>query len=271
MVDPLFSLQPTHNPNRYYLPVNHLITVGPPGKTFLFGGVGLASSIQAMEQTCDRPAVWATAQYLSYARPGEIVDLDVIVPVHGKYNSQARVIGHVGDREIFTVNGALGARPSDITGQWARMPQVAPPEDCPELRHWHRKEPDLNDQLDMRVARGRFGPNRSAGGPSEDGETILWARTKAGHPIDSSILAIIADFVPSATGHALGRSAGANSLDNTLRLRRIVPTEWVLCDIKIEGVHGGFVHGRMALFAEDGTLLAIASQSAILRVFEDTE
>ena len=64
----------------------------------------------------------------------------------------------------------------------------------------------------------------------------------------------------------VGQHVGGNSLDNTLRIRRIVPTDWVLCDIRISGVHGGFAHGAMSLFAQDGELMATASQSMILRV-----
>jgi acyl-CoA thioesterase len=48
----------------------------------------------------------------------------------------------------------------------------------------------------------------------------------------------------------------------------LVPTEWVLCEIRIAGVAGGFAHGNMYLFAEDGTLMAVASQSMIVRVRE---
>ena len=67
---------------------------------------------------------------------------------------------------------------------------------------------------------------------------------------------------------ALGVNAGGNSLDNTIRIVRLVPTEWVLCDISIHAVHGGFGHGAMRLFAQDGTLMATASQSVIVRVHE---
>ena len=80
------------------------------------------------------------------------------------------------------------------------------------------------------------------------------------------MLAIMADHVPSGVGAALGRDAGGNSLDNTIRYRQIVPTRWVLCDIRIQAVHGGFAHGDMRLFAETGELMATASQSMILRV-----
>jgi len=100
---------------------------------------------------------------------------------------------------------------------------------------------------------------------------LLWIRSREGLPVDSSLLAIMADFIPGAIGNALGLNAGGNSLDNTIRYRRIVPTEWVLCDIRITGVHGGFGHGAMYLFAQDGELMATASQSLIVRVREDRD
>ena len=96
---------------------------------------------------------------------------------------------------------------------------------------------------------------------------IIWARPKdPGLPIDSGMLAVIADFVPSGIGNALGQHAGGNSLDNTIRIRTIVPTDWVLCDIRIQGVHAGFGHGDMNLFSRDGVLMATASQSVIIRM-----
>ena len=103
-------------------------------------------------------------------------------------------------------------------------------------------------------------------GASPDGRLILWMRPKGPHPVDSTMLAIMADHVPSGIGNALGLNAGGNSLDNTIRIRRIVPTRWVLCEIQIQGIHGGFAHGAMRLFAEDGELMATASQSMIVRV-----
>ena len=262
----LFDLKSTHNPNRYYLPVVDELCVGPPKSNFLFGGVGLGTSIAAMERTTGRPTVWATAQYLSYARPGETVDLDVVVPVQGKYNSQARVIGHVGDREIFTVVGALGERPSEISTQWAQMPDVPSPESCPVREHWRKDANDLHSQMETRIAKGRFSIEERDGTRANDSQALLWARMRPGVPIDTSALAIFADLVPSGIGHALGIHAGGNSLDNTLRVRKLVSTEWVLCDIRIHGVHGGFAHGRMLLFSEGGELMATASQSLILRI-----
>ncbi len=243
--------------------------MGPPGKTFMFGGVGLAAAIGAMEGTCKRPVIWATAQYLSYARPPSIVDLDVRVPADGRYTSQARVIAHVGDKEILTVNAALGERPSDLDHQWTQAPEAPPPEDCEESERWRADVEDLHSQIEVRVARGWHRRSSSPAGLSDDGRVVLWIRPRGGHEVDSTMLAIMADHVPSGVGHALGRNAGGNSLDNTIRFLKIVPTEWVLCDVTIVGVANGVAHGSMRLYAQDGRLMAIASQSMILRIRED--
>ena len=265
----LIDLRHTADPHRYALPVETRVCVGDPDNPFLFGGAGLAAAIAALEAATGRPTVWAAAQYLSYARPPAVLDLDVRVPVSGKHSTQARVSGHLGDTEILTVNAALGSRPQQLSMQWAAMPPVPRPGDCPEmLENWVHHPDDINAQLIKRVAKGRYGPDR-IGEPSADGHAILWIRqADPGATVDRVALAVIADMLPSGIGHALGRHAGGNSLDNTIRFVRLVPTEWVLCDIRIHAVHAGFGHGRMHLFAEDGTLMATASQSVIVRVYD---
>lgn len=262
---PFFDLRATHNPHRWYLPVTQPICVGAADRMFMFGGVGMAAAVAAMERTCERPVLWATAQYLSYARPPSIVDLDVWVPAAGKHTTQARVIGHVEDKEIITVTAALGERPSAISDQWVAPPKAPPPQDCERVEHWGQVDGDLNGRFEFRLAEGRFGRDAAIEGRGESGRLRLWMRPTEGHPIGSDILAVMADFVSKGMSNALGRKAGGNSLDNTIRFGNIVPTEWVLCDIHIEMIHAGVVHGVMHLFSDDGVLMASASQSLILR------
>ncbi len=71
--------------------------------------------------------------------------------------------------------------------------------------------------------------------------------------------------MPFGISQALGEWQRSNSLDNTLRIHRVIPTDWVLLDIAVHGVHNGFGYGRVHLWNRDGTLLATASQSAIIR------
>ena len=265
-----FDLRPTHNPHRWYMPVEPAICVGPPGNVFMFGGVGMASAVAALERTTGRPLICATAQYLGYARPPSVVDIDVWTPVEGRHVTQANAKVHIDDREIISVSAALGTRPSELAGQWAEAPSAPPPEDCEAAEHWRASDEGLHSRMEVRMVKGRRGPDR-VGNPEADGRTQLWARPREGQAIDATLLAVMADFVPQGVGNALGKNAGGNSLDNTLRIRRVVPTDWVLCDIRISGVADGFAHGAMSLFAQDGELMATASQSLIVRVRETAE
>ena len=52
------------------------------------------------------------------------------------------------------------------------------------------------------------------------------------------------------------------------RIAKIVPTEWVLCDVRISAAARGFGHGAIHMFAEDKTMIASGSQSAILRFMD---
>lgn len=262
---PFPDLRATGHPHRWALPITPDICVGPPSQRFLFGGLGLAAAMQAMERTCGRPVVWATAQFLSYARMPGVLDINVAVEAQGNYNSQARAVGRIDDRTILTVHAALGERPGNLSGQWEEAPDAPPPEACPPITMNAHTGGELHAALEIRTARGRFGFFSEAP-VSGDGHVLVWMRI-AKRPVDAIALTIMADFVPSVTSNALGSRVGGNSLDNTIRICRIVETEWVLCDVAVDALHGGFGHGRMNLFAQDGTLMAMASQSFILRTF----
>jgi acyl-CoA thioesterase len=54
-------------------------------------------------------------------------------------------------------------------------------------------------------------------------------------------------------------------LDNTLRVVELSPTEWVLCDITVYALSGGYAQGHSYLWSENGRLLATASQSMSVR------
>ena len=261
------GLEPTHNRFRWKLPVTKGVSVGAG---FLFGGCGLAAAIAAIEGTSGRNCVWATGQYLSYAAPGEVADIDVIIAAEGHQITQARAIVHVADREILTVNAALGDRDGEADAQFEQMPDDLPSPMALQRRPVAADQVGtITERLDQRIVKGRewlqLATDPEAAVPS-DGHMMMWARIPEQlTDADAVTLAILGDFVPMGVGQAVGRRGGGNSLDNTLRVYRTVPTDWVLVDIKVHGVQRGFGHGRVHMFGQDGTLLATASQSVIAR------
>lgn len=258
-----YGLRRAEAPRRWELPVVPQLCSGLGA---LFGGCALGAVVETLEQETGRPLVWATGQYLTYAFPPSVLDIDVTLAVEGRSITQARAVGTVDGQEILAVNAALGRRDSEHRGQWATMPAVPPPEECAPRRMHFRHEGTIRERLDDRLADARSVDELP--GPPGTGHASLWSRIPD-MPVTASALAIVGDFVPFGVGQSLGLRAGGNSLDNTLRVVQLVETDWILVDVHVHAVHHGFAHGRVHLWAEDGTLLATASQSTIVRPWRE--
>ncbi len=258
------GLEPTPDPFRWRLPVTSAVST--PGN-FLYGGCALAAGIVCLEEASGRPTVWATAQYLSYAPTGSEVEWEVVLPASGKRTTQGRAIARVGDVEIITVNSALGHSDFELTGTWLEMPDVPPPAECRRQEIPELFADTVLTRVEHRVAKGRmFSALDGEPGPAN---SAFWARLPGQLEVSAATLAVIGDYVSGAVSQPIGRRTLGRSLDNTLRVAQLVPTEWVLCDIHIHALAHGFGHGEAYLFAEDGTLLGTACQSISVRLWTD--
>ncbi|CAB4847275.1 MAG: acyl-CoA thioesterase [Actinobacteria bacterium] len=257
----LFRLDPTDEPTRFtWEPSPYLLT---PGST-LQGGAVLGAAAAALSTVTGRPLLWATAQYLSYAVGTERCTLDVTVEVAGHNTTQARCVVTRDGHEIVTTHAALGGRTVEHSGVWAVMPGVPSPDACPSYGVFVPSDDDFSGLIDIRLARGRT-PLELDGTPG-DGWWAAWFRVGSGmHPMGVGELAVISDFAPMAIAEALGLAYTGNSLDNTIRMGHTVPTEWVLLSVHVNHIVNGFGHVNADLWAQDRTLLAQGSQSAVVR------
>jgi acyl-CoA thioesterase II len=258
-----YGLQSTDDPLQWRLPVVRELCSGYGA---LFGGAGLGAAIEVLERVTGRPLVWATAQYLQFARPPSVVELEVNEVVRGHATSQARVLARVDGREIFTVVAALGRRSLPLEGEWAVRPDVPSIADSPPRTLAPHMEGTIATRLETRLASARN--FEELDGTPGDGRCALWVRLPPQLEATAAALAILGDYVPFGLSQALGCRIQSNSLDNTVRMVRVHPTEWVLADIRVQAVVDGFGHGVVHLWADDGTLLATANQSATVREFE---
>jgi acyl-CoA thioesterase II len=241
----------------------------------LQGGAGLGAAITAMQTVSERPVIWATAQYLAFALGNAPVDLEVTIEVSGHNTTQARCVVSRDGKEILTAHGALGSRDFDVEDVWCAPPIVPAPEDCPEYRFVANRVPNQTQVdegsdgrfVEFRLAKGRQMDDIAEQGGRGTGSFAVWVKRIDGAMIENiGDLTYIGDFLPIGFAEAMGQPYVGNSLDNTVRVGKLVPTPWVLLSINIQQVSRGFGYGRAELWAQDGTLLAETSQSAILRL-----
>jgi acyl-CoA thioesterase II len=241
----------------------HLTTPG----NFLFGGCGLGAALVALEGASGRPTVWATGQYLSYAPTHSLMEWEVTLAVEGRHVTQGRAVGRVEGREILTVNSALGKDELDASGVWVEPPDVAPPEECPPRYLPVMFRNTILDRIEVRTAKGRMF-DEMHGEPGSP-ESALWARVPGHLTPSAATLAIFGDYVSGGVSQPLGLRTMGRSLDNTLRVAQLKPTEWVLCDIRIYALIGGYAQGVAFLWSQEGDLLATASQSMAIRLWPE--
>lgn len=233
----------------------------------LFGGCAMAFAIDTARRATGRPLVWASAQFVSQAWPGERLVFRTTVVASGRSNTQVRVVGSTGEgdaaREVVVVLAALGRREHPQSSTFVSPPEVGPPSQYVDRpRQWPDRD-SVETWLSQRLALGR---SPAEPGPrSTDGRSAIWMHVPDALDADAGLLAVLGDFVPFGALQTVEMPIGVTSIDNALRIVDLVPTRWVLADIRIHAVHHGFAHGDTFLWSESGTLLAVASQTTQLR------
>jgi acyl-CoA thioesterase len=258
-VEERLGLAPTEDPSRFTLHVHEGITTGGGA---LQGGAALGAAATGMASATGRPLIWATGHFLRHAAPGIHLDFEVEVGVRGHRVTQAQGLLRAGNQEVMRVVAAFGSRDIGVDHTFSERPHTPPPDACPP-------RPDVLLQgLEARRALGRdrgeldgsLGPGRSAS----------WFRLPGGkRPIAPGEIAIISDCSALEVSDAMGFHCVNNSLDNTLRMAHAADTDWVLLDAQISSVIRGFATVNAHLWTEEGTLLAVFSQSLVVRRVDD--
>ena len=125
------------------------------------------------------------------------------------------------------------------------------------------------ERIDVRLADAR-GFDELPGPPQPGGRSALWARIPDVLDMSAATLAILGDYVPFGIGQALGAQAGRQQPRQHAAGRPASSPPSGCCSTSaIDAIVNGFGHGVVHLWAEDGTLLASASQSTIVRFWQD--
>jgi acyl-CoA thioesterase len=240
------------------LPVSERVRT-PDGR--LYGGAMLAVAITAMETATARRIVWATTQFAASAPHGTRIEVAVEELARGGRSSQVLVRASTADGAMFTALGATGEeRPDGFTARYLAMPDVPTPEECPPLL-----PPAIGEERGYKTV-----TDIRAAGEAGDGRLpalLIWASTPGHCTSLPPMMALLADHLPLTLARLAGVEGAGASLDNTLRVGPRAEHEWVLLECLPELGYGGYGHGTVHLWAPDGTLLAVGSQSSSMRTF----
>ncbi len=258
-----FGLAMDDGATRGALPVSERVRT-PDGR--LYGGAMLGVALTAMETATVRRVVWATTQFAASAPHGARIDVEVEELARGGRSSQVLVRASTSDGPMFTALGATGAgRDDGFAASYLAMPRVPTPGDCPPLLPPAPvEERGYKTVTDIRAA-GEIGSGDD--GDGRPPALLIWASTPGHRTSLPAMMALVADHLPLTLARLAGLDGAGASLDNTLRVGPRAESDWVLLECLPELGDGGYGHGTVHLWAPDGRLLAVGSQSSGMRAF----
>lgn len=237
----------------------------------MYGGTAIAASIMAMEAASERDVQWVTTQFVAPVPNGSRVEVATDLLANGRRTAQVRCTGTVGPDVMFTSIGSTGARRTDgLTGVYEEMPVVAPPDQGALLHPGPPGAESPGDPTFRRIVEYRETPIERT--PRAGAALALWSRFTDGRPMTPAGIAFVADMVPIAVARAAGKLGAGMSLDNSLRFGMVRPVEWVLLELQGNLAAGGYGHGTVRAWSDDGELLAIGGQTAtMIYLFDEGE
>lgn len=258
------SIKPASGAEGLHAAIPAHLCIGASADPFLFGGSGFASCIAAMERITERPAIFAMVQFVDKGRCDEIIEFAPEQSYGTGSIQQCRLAARIADRPFAYLVGAVGQRADTSHHQGIRAPAVPFPENCTERSVARQLSSNLNSLFEFRLAQGQLPDQRDwTGDGSRD--VAYWIRKRSGAAMQRPDFPVIADFASLALPSALGRHASGTSLDNMIRFAADSDEEWVLACMQLASLQQGVAHVNTQLYSVTGSVLAIASQSMLMR------
>lgn len=240
------------DPSVFDFHIGKYACVGLPERQYLMGGCGLGAGIYAMEQAVGSPVLWASVQFVGTSLIGNDCTIKTEILHNGRRSAHARATIFENDRPVHIISGSHARISRPETETYLTMPDVAKPEDCGPRQVTDHPLPNV-DNLMSKIE------IRQAERYDDKGLGYLWLRATDGLTMSAPLLAIFADYMPAAHPS----SDHCTSLDNVLRIHKLVESEWVLAECQVSEHRNGHFHGSVNMFAEDGTLLATGNQTGL--------
>jgi acyl-CoA thioesterase len=229
------------------------------------GGYVMALGLRAMEEAVadpERVPRSATMHFLRSPEAGAI-DLSATTEREGRSLTTASSRIEQGGKLVAIALGAYSKPWESPLLDDAPMPEVEPPDESvpPATRPGPPNPPPFLDRMDMQP---RFGAAPFSG--ADEAEIGGWLGLREERPIDSAIVAILADAWFPAPWTRLRALAPAPTIDLTIHFRAPLPLEGrlLLGRFRSTLVRDGFFDEDGELWARDGALVAQSRQLGLL-------
>ena len=228
------------------------------------GGYVAAIVLRALQAELGAPGAERSPRSFTvhYLRPPAEGPVEVAATVEREGRSLTFVSGRLvqGDLTLATASAAFGAvRGESIDFDDAVMPDVAPPDACPDLPS-PPGDITIRDRYDCRVGIGgdlfSEGPVARTGG---------WIRLADGEPTDVVAVAAFTDAWPPSVFTRSARQIAVPTIDLTVHFRQPVldPSAWCLVAFRTTLSAEGYLEEDGEVWSEDGRLLAQSRQLAV--------
>lgn len=236
----------------------------------LYGGVGLAVAIESLEAECERPVVMATTQFIGQSHPDQTLKITNEIGKSGNNFTQASSRCTVDDNLILATQASLGLPRGEMNHQWNNvLADVPKPGDCDVTLAGLHAENSILSRFEVRPIDGPrpfMQMERSGQILAGNPRSRFWARIPECSEINAASLSVLADIAPSVTTSHMGAFVGGSSLDNTIRMVQLVPSDWILCEVELHSLVQGIGHTTQRMWSQSGELLAVATQSFIAKL-----
>lgn len=234
---------------------------------FTNGGYVMTIAARAMgRETADRSIVSVTGHFLNPARPGPI-EIAVEQIKKGREFSTLRAVVTDSERPLLTATGTFadgGREVSAASMIRGEPPALPPPEDCERAipSTTGPFPPPFVSNVDIRV----HPDDESAVLGEPTGEALFrgWFRLPDDEPTDALAIVLASDAFPPAVFNAGQSLAWTPTLDLTVHIRDPRPHDWLKCRFSTRYVSGGFLEEDGEIWDEDGNLVALSRQLALV-------
>ena len=231
------------------------------------GGYLMAMAGRAMADASNgRHLVSLTGHFMNPGRAGT-AEIELENLKEGRSYTTARAVLSSAGKPLLSVTGSLAnptstdTSPSLLSGS---PPSLPVPEDCTRATSSDSAPfpPPIVDRVDLRVHPDDAGG--ALGNPTGTAMFRGWFRLLDGELIDELGVILSSDIFPPAIFNTDHPMAWTPTLDLTVHIRNPGPHEWLACKFQTRFVTGGFLEEDGEIWDEEGNLVALSRQLAVV-------